>query len=49
MHGGAKGSSAPKGERNGRYTHGPYTKEAIAGRRVLRQLIGDAREILAAL
>jgi hypothetical protein len=27
MHGGADGSSAPKGERNGNYKHGRYTEE----------------------
>src|SRR5215213_7862592 len=29
MHGGAKGSGAPPGVRNGRYRDGHYTKEAI--------------------
>jgi hypothetical protein len=29
MHGGAKGSGAPSGERNGRFIHGRYTKEKI--------------------
>jgi hypothetical protein len=39
MHGGAKGSGAPKGERNGSYRHGFYTSKAIAERRALRALI----------
>ena len=39
MHGGAKGSGAPRGERNGNYRSGLYTSEAIAGRRMLRALI----------
>ena len=29
MHGGAKGSGAPRGERNGRYRHGRATVEAL--------------------
>lgn len=33
MHGGAKGSGAPTGKRNGRYIHGRFTKERIALRR----------------
>ncbi|XIA67884.1 HGGxSTG domain-containing protein [Bradyrhizobium sp. TZ2] len=36
MHGGADGSGAPKGERNGNYKHGRYTKEVAATRRWLR-------------
>ncbi len=40
MHGGAKGSGAPFGERNGAYQHGMRTNEAIAfgreGRAFLR-------------
>ena len=30
MHGGAKGSGAPSGQRNGQYRHGERTKAAIA-------------------
>ena len=30
MHGGAKGSGAPTGERNGRYRHGRFTKKRMA-------------------
>ena len=29
MHGGAPGSGAPRGERNGNYRHGRFTYEAI--------------------
>ena len=32
LHGGAQGSGAPKGEANGRYTHGLLTDEAIKER-----------------
>jgi hypothetical protein len=44
MHGGAHGSGAPKGERNGNYRHGFYTAEAIAERRVLRTLVRKLNE-----
>lgn len=43
MHGGAAGSGAPAGERNGNYRHGVYTQEAIAERRFLNALLRDAR------
>jgi len=32
LHGGAQGSGAPKGEANGRYSHGLLTAEAIEER-----------------
>ena len=38
MHGGAKGSGAPRGERNGNYRHGHRTQEAMAERRAVRVL-----------
>jgi hypothetical protein len=41
MHGGAKGSGAPKGERNGNYKHGHFTQEAIELRRQIRALIAQ--------
>jgi len=44
LHGGAQGSGAPCGERNGSYRHGLYTREAIAERRALRALIRGLRE-----
>jgi hypothetical protein len=43
MHGGAAGSGAPKGERNGNYRHGHYTAEAIAERLTIRKWVRDAR------
>jgi hypothetical protein len=46
MHGGAKGSGAPKGRANGRYRHGHFTCEAVQRRRALRTLIRDARAFL---
>ena len=33
LHGGAKGSGAPRGRRHGRYKHGRFTQAMIAGRR----------------
>jgi hypothetical protein len=38
MHGGANGSGAPSGKRNGNYRHGGSTKEAIALMRDLNML-----------
>jgi hypothetical protein len=49
MHGGARGSGAPRGERHGNYRHGLYTCEAIEERRVLRQLMREARGVLTQL
>lgn len=39
MHGGAKGSGAPCGERHGHYKHGFWSKEAAAMRRLARELL----------
>jgi glucans biosynthesis protein len=48
MHGGARGSGAPRGNRNA-LKHGLYTRAAVAERRRLRTLIGDAEELLGRL
>jgi uncharacterized protein YjcR len=45
MHGGAKGSGAPKGNKNA-LKSGEYTKEAIEARRELRRLIREAEKFL---
>jgi hypothetical protein len=45
MHGDADGSGAPKGERNGNYKHGRYTKEVAATRRWLRDAIHMLRKL----
>jgi hypothetical protein len=45
MHGGAAGSGAPVGNRNA-LKHGLYTREAIAQRRAIHELLRDARETL---
>jgi hypothetical protein len=43
MHGGAHGSGAPSGERNGNYRHGLYTAEAIAERKATRAWLRSLR------
>lgn len=45
MHGGAPGSGAQKGNRNAR-RHGLFTKEAIAERKQIGALLGEARKLL---
>ncbi len=45
MHGGAPGSGAPKANRNAR-KHGLFTRNAIAERRQIRVLLGEARKLL---
>ena len=42
LHGGAPGSGAPAGKRNGRYTEGEHTREAKAKRRWVRQIVRAA-------
>jgi len=45
MHGGAAGSGAPRANQNAR-KHGLFTKNAIAERRQIQALLGDARKLL---
>ena len=45
MHGGAQGSGAPRANQNAR-KHGLFTGEAIAERRQIQALLGDARRLL---
>jgi glucans biosynthesis protein len=45
MHGGAAGSGAPRGNRNA-FKHGLYTREAIAERRQVRDLLRQSRKLL---
>lgn len=45
MHGGAKGSGAPKGNQNA-LKHGEYTRERLAEKKRLRQLMKEAQETL---
>ncbi len=49
MHGGAAGSGAPKGERNGNWRHGRFTCEVIAEREATRDLVRSAHGTLRAL
>ena len=45
MHGGAKGSGAPHGNKNA-LKHGAYTREALNRRAQMRSLIREARKLL---
>ena len=45
MHGGARGSGAPRANRNAR-KHGLFTRDAIAERKQIRTLLGDARKLI---
>ncbi len=45
MHGGAQGSGAPRANRNAR-KHGLFTGDAIAERRQIQALLGEARKLL---
>jgi glucans biosynthesis protein len=46
MHGGAKGSGAPRGNKNA-LKHGLFTREAIAQGREVRELIRQSLALLA--
>jgi hypothetical protein len=45
MHGGAQGSGAPMSNQNAR-KHGLFTRDAIAERRRIRAVLGEARKLL---
>ncbi|GIQ79054.1 HGGxSTG domain-containing protein [Bradyrhizobium sp. RD5-C2] len=45
MHGGAPGSGAPRANQNAR-KHGSFTRDAIAERRQIQVLLGEARRLL---
>ena len=45
MHGGAAGSGAPRGNQNARQ-QGLFTGDAIAERKQIQALLGDARKLL---
>jgi hypothetical protein len=45
MHGGADGSGAPQGSKNGNYKHGRYTKEVAVTRRWLREATHMLRDL----
>jgi hypothetical protein len=48
MHGCAQGSGAPKANENAR-KHGLFTRDAIAERRQIQVLLGEARKLLEAM
>ena len=48
MHGGAPGSGPPRDNRNAR-KHGLFTREAIAERKRIQALLGEARKFLQAM
>ena len=48
MHGGAPGSGAPKANQNAR-KHGLFSGDAIAERRRIQGLLGEARKLLEAM
>jgi hypothetical protein len=45
MHGGAKGSGAPRGNTNA-LKHGTFTREAIQRRGILRKQIREAQDLV---
>ena len=47
MHGGAKGSGAPKGNQNA-LKHGSFTQDALQERAVIRELARKTKEMLKA-
>lgn len=49
MHGGAKGSGGPPGERNGRFKHGLYTREVKTIRRVMRERVREIKALVQAV
>ena len=48
MHGGAQGAGPPRDNRNAR-KHGLFTKDAIAERKRIQVLLGEARKFLQAM
>jgi hypothetical protein len=46
MHGGAKGSGGPRGDRNGNFKHGLWTRKSVAERRAVRAEMGEIRALL---
>jgi hypothetical protein len=45
MHGGAPGSGAPSGNKNA-LRHGRFTREAVAERKKIRELIRETRKLM---
>ena len=49
MHGGAKGSGGPAGERNGNFKHGLWTHESLEMRKAVRLQLQETRALLQAI
>jgi glucans biosynthesis protein len=45
MHGGSPGSGAPRRNKNA-LRHGRFTREAVAERKKIRELIGETRKLM---
>jgi hypothetical protein len=46
MHGGAKGSGGPRGDRNGNFKHGLWTRESLEMRKTTRARVREIRAFL---
>jgi hypothetical protein len=46
MHGGAKGSGGPRGDRNGNFKHGLWTRQNLEMRKAARAKIREIRAFL---
>jgi hypothetical protein len=46
MHGGARDSGGPSGERNGNFKHGLWSRESVRARKGLRAQIQEIRALL---
>jgi hypothetical protein len=49
MHGGAKGSGGPRGDRNGNFKHGLWTRESKEMRKAVRAEIREIKSYLQAI
>jgi hypothetical protein len=49
MHGGARGSGGPRGDRNGNFKHGLWTRESKEMRKAARAKIREVRAYLEAI
>jgi hypothetical protein len=49
MHGGARGSGGPRGDRNGNFKHGLWTRESIETRKATQAKIREIKSYLQAI
>ena len=49
MHGGARGSGGPRGDRNGNFKHGVWTRGSVDLRRAMRAKVREIRGLLRAI